>query len=292
MNENGYDNNQQYNNGYDQQYGGQQVNLPEGVMEHLPEWMKDKVEDVMAMAEQEKQNRARYGNVEPYKYRSNRHPLVTVAAIAIGFGGAFFFVFVRPNYMLALICFGIMLLIYGIGYLTDKNYCFRKEPTYTAIPVLGVIFILVAAYHLLAKNIPTLPQPGSIGLEGWVCGLFTILGVVMLILDCISFYCMKKVCTEPVSAVCVYVKKKVVRSNKSSTTKYSGVFEYQFRGNTYWAAEAYRDSGAPHVGVGYDLCINPSVPTDFYRKSWKLMISSLIGYIFFIVFPIVIYNFL
>lgn len=286
MSENGFDNGQQYDGSFNDSL---QESLPDGVMERLPGWMRDKVEDLMAKAEEENRNWARYGNVEPYKYRSNRHPLVTVAAIAIGFGGAFFFVFVRPNYMLALICFGIMLLIYGIGYLTDKNYCFRKEPAYTMIPVLGIIFILVAAYHLLAKNIPSLPQPVDKGFEGWVCGLFVVLGVVLLILDCISFCLMKKVCTEPVLSHCVYVKKKVTRSDKGTTTKYSGVFEYQFRGNTYYAAEPYRDKDVPKAGDWYELHINPDEPTDFFRKSWDALIWVLIGYTFFIVFPLVFY---
>lgn len=288
---------QQYGNGYDQQYNGQQhdgsfndmkESLPDGVMERLPGWMRDRVDDIMVMAEQENLNRARYGHVEPYEYKSHRHPLVTAIAIVIGIGGAFYFVFIKPNYMIALICFGIMLLIYGIGYLTDKNYCFRKEPAYTMIPVLGVIFILIAAYHLLARNIPTLPQPESRGIEVWGCGLFVVLGVVLLILDCISYCCMKKVCTEPVSAVCVYVKVKVVKSDNRSTAKYSGVFEYQFRGNTYLAAEPFRDKDVPKVGDRYELYINPGEPTDFYRKSWKLLVSSLIGYMLFIVFPIII----
>lgn len=290
MNENGFDNNQhQYGNGYGQQVDSLQESLPDGLMERLPGWMRDKVEDIMAEAELENQNRARFGSVEPYEYTSHRHPLVTIVADIIGFGGAFFFIFIKPNSMIALICVGIMFLIFGIGYLTDKNYCFRREPIRALMPVLGVIFILVAVYHILARNIPSLPQPVDKGMEGWVCGLFVILGVVLLILDCISFCLMKKVCTEPVLSRCVYVKRKVERSNKSTTTKYSGVFEYQFRGNTYWAAEAYRDKDVPQAGDWYELHINPDDPTDFFRKSWDALIWVLIGYTFFIVFPLVIY---
>lgn len=289
----GNDNIQQYDSGYQQQYNGAlnrslKESLPEGAMERLPGWIRDKVEDAMAMADWENLNRQRYSRVEPYSYYGRKFPLITGPAVVIGFGGAFFFVFVKPNYMIALICFGIMLIMYGIKYLTDKEYCFRKAPAYTMVPVLGVIFILVAAYHLFAKYFPELPQPKSRGLEVWACGLFSVIGAVLLVLDCIRFWLMKKVCTEPVSAVCVYVKKKVVRSDKGTTTKYSGVFEYQFRGNTYLAAEAYGNKGESKVGSRYELCINPNEPTDFYRKSWKLVVSSLIGYIFLIVFPLIL----
>lgn len=279
---------QQYGNGNQQQYESLQESLPEGVMERLPGWIRDKVEDAMAMADRESLNRERYGHVEPYSYYGRKFPLITGPAVVIGFGGAFFFIFIKHNYMVALICFGIMLIMYGIKYLTDKDYCFRKAPAYTMVPVLGVIFILVAAYHLFAKYFPALPQPKSRGIEVWACGLFSVIGAVLLVLDCIRFWLMKKVCTEPVSAVCVYVKKKVVRSKDSKTTKYSGVFEYQFRGNTYLAAEAYGNKGDSKVGSRYELCINPNEPTDFYRKSWKLLVSSLIGYLLFIVFPLIL----
>ncbi len=55
MNENGYDNYQQYNNGYDQQYNNTYDNTPKipldlsnGLMSHLPEEMKDRIEDALA----------------------------------------------------------------------------------------------------------------------------------------------------------------------------------------------------------------------------------------------------
>ncbi len=299
MNENGFGNNgqydsQQYGNGYQQQYNGSpsdslQESLPDGVMERLPEWMRDKADDFIARANQEVRNMERYGRVEPYSYESHRHPLVKPVAMVIGFGGAFFFLFIKPNSMIALICVGIMLLIFGIGYLTDKNYCFRREPTYALIMVLGVIFILVAVYHILAKNIPSLPQPVDKGYEGWACGLLVVVGVGLLILDCISYCCMKKVCTEPVLAHCVYVKKKVTHSNKSMNTKYSGVFEYKFQGNTYLAAEPFRNTGAPKAGDWCELHINPDEPTDFFRKSWDVLILTLIGYTMFIGLPLAFY---
>lgn len=298
MNENELGNGMQYQDGYHQQYDSRQYNdtlnrslkesLPEGAMERLPGWIRDKAEDAMAMADREILNRERYGHVEPYSYYGRKWPLVTAAALVIGLGGSVFFGFVKHNFMIALICFGIMLIMYGIKYLTDKDYCFRKAPAYTMVPVLGVIFILVAAYHLFAKYFPALPQPRSRELEVWACGLFSVIGAVLLVLDCIRYWRMKKVCTEPVSAVCVYVKKKVVHSKDGNTTKYSGVFEYQFRGNTYLAAEAYGNKVGAKVGSRYELCINPNEPTDFYRKSWKLLISSLIGYILLIVFPIIL----
>ncbi len=306
MNENGYDSNQQYSNGYDQQYGGNgydqqysngydsipqvHIELPEGLMSRLPESWKDKLDDLAAKAEQESRNMARYGHIEPYEYRSHRHPLVSFAVMAIGLGGAFFFVFIRPEYMLALICFGIPFLVFGIGYVIDKNYSFRKAPTYALILLLGIIFISVAAYHLLAENNPSLPQPESQGIEVWVCGLFIIVGAGLLILESISYICMKKICTEPVSGLCVYVKRREERSgrNNSTTTKFSAVFEYQYRGNTYYAAEPFGNNDVPHTGDICELYLNPSDPTDFYRKSWKALVSSLIGSILFIALPILI----
>lgn len=291
----GYGNEQQYSGGQygdgsGQQYSSLREQIPDGLMERLPGWIRDKAEDAIAMADQENLNRERYGHVEPYTYTGHGFRLLTAVAVLIGFGGAFFFVFIKPHHMIALICFGIMMILSGIGDAANKNYSFRKAPMYTMLPVLGVIFILVALYHLFAKYFPSLPQPVSRGWEVWVCGLFSVLGAVMLVLDSISFCCMRKVCTEPVSAVCVYLKRKVERSsnNKNSTTKYSGVFEYQFRGNTYLAAEPYGDKDVPNVAGRYDLYINPSDPTDFYRKSWKIIVWSLIGEISFIVFPIIL----
>lgn len=290
----GNDNIQQYDDGYQQQYDSTfnyslKESLPEGAMEHLPGWIRDKAEDVIAKVDEEKRNQERYGHVEPDSYYGRKFPLITVPAVVIGFGGAFFFVFIKPNYMIALICFGIMLIMYGIKYLTDKDYCFRKAPAYTMVPILGVIFILVAAYHLFAKYFPALPQPESRGLEAWICGLFVAIGAVMLVLNGISYFYMKKICTEPVSAVCVFVKKKIIHSGNKRNVKFSGIFEYPFRGVTYLAAESYENNGAPNVGDRYELYINPNDPTDFYRKSWALLLRSLLFSILFIVFPLIAY---
>lgn len=298
MNENEWGNDQQYDSGYQQQYDstldhGLKESLPEGMMERLPGWIRDKAEDVIAKVDQEKRNQERYGHVEPYSYKGRGRSLFTVIAAIIGFGGACLSVFFMHNFMIALICFGIMFILKGIEYLSDKNYCFRKAPIYTAVLVLGVIFILVPSYHLAAKYFPALPQPESRGMEAWICGLFTVIGAVMLILQVVSYLCMKKICTEPVSAVCVHVKKKVRRTKENKTTiKYSGIFEYPFRGVTYLAAEPYDNNGAPNVGDRYELYINPNDPTDFYRKSWALLLRSLLFDMLFIVFPLIAYQLL
>lgn len=285
MNENGYDNDQQYDGSLHDSY---EEHLPDGMMERMQGWMRDKLEDAMATAEQEMKNRERYERVESPAYHSHRSPLLTIAAVVIGWGGAFFFIFIIHIYMLALLCFGIMLLIYGIGYATDENYSFRRFPDYSIVLVMGAIFVLVAAYRLIAEYIPLLPQPKSMELQVWGGSLFAILGAVMLILNIISSYCMKKVCTEPVSAVCVYlkIKKTYSSTNGKSSTYYSPVFEYQYKGNTYCAAESYNGSSSAALSVGsrYDLCLNPSDPTDFYRKRSKMI--PLIGDMLFIVMGI------
>ena len=159
----------------------------------------------MATAEQEKRNRnAYYESVETPTLMVQMKTETLIIAMGIGFGGMS--MFAPFDFRISLICIGIMLIIFGIAAVTDEKFKFRKHAKSTLMLILGIAIVLISAYLFLAKIIPLLPQPNITVMSG--IG-FTAIGGLLFVLCCISFCLMKKVCTEPVLAHCVYVKKKV-----------------------------------------------------------------------------------
>lgn len=323
MNENGYDNNQQYNtgynqqysgqpynnaydqqysgqpynNGYDQQYGGQSYNngydqqyggslreaIPNSLVEHLPEHMKDDLESAIASAEQQLQSRnAMYENAESSLLSVQMKPSLTLTALAIGLGGMFLFAAV--NIKLMFLCFGIMMTIFGIGFVSDPKFNFRKHAKSTLVFFLGLVMVLISGYLLLADLIPALPQVKRENLLDVVGIGFAVVGLLLLVLNFISFHYFKTVCTEQVQGTCVYLKRKVEYQKGHERVQYAPVYEYQFRGNTYCAAEEFSEGGVPSVGDRFDLYINPMAPTEFYRKEWRSKVKIVVFCIVFLAF--------
>lgn len=268
MDENRYDSNQQYNNGYDQQYDGQQYNNGHNL------------EDVVATAEQEKHNRnAYYESVETPTLMVQMKTTPFIIAMVIGFGGMS--MFAPIDFRISFLCIGIMLIIFGMAAVTDEKFKFRKHAKSTLILILGIVIVLISVYLILAKFIPSLPQPNITVMLG--IG-FTAIGALLFVLCCISFCYTKKVCTEQVQGVCVYLKRKSEYKDGHTHIEYAPVYEYQFRGNTYCAGEDFRRNNVPSIGDRFELYINPDEPTDFYRKEWQSKAEIVIVCVVFIVF--------
>lgn len=256
MNENGYDNNQQYDN-----TPKIPLDLSNGLMSHLPEEMKDRIEDALAEAEQKAGNP--YERVEPNILKTDMNPKIAIAALLIGFGGALVFAKIDP--IIAVLCVGIMLLVFGIGIVTDKNFSFQRNAMSTLVLFIGLAVVLITGYLLLAKNNPSLPK-----LEGKLVlivggGGFAAVGALILILSEITYHYMKRVCTEQVQAVCVYHKERREYKKGRTYIRRAPVYEFQYWGNTRCVAE---DFGAPHLPAVGDRCIlfiNPNNLKEFYR---------------------------
>lgn len=241
MNENEYGNNGQY--------GSLGEHIPEGLMEHLPEGVKDRIEDVIAEADQKIRNP--YERVEPDIPKIKMNTKITIAASVIGFGGTI--VFAKINPVIAVLCFGIMAVVFGIGIVADKNFSFRKNAMSILVLLIGVYMVLIAGYLLVSKYNPSLPE-----LEGkflsTVAGIgLIILGAFVLILYELELHYLKNACSERVQAVCVYIKEKKEYQEKRRRTVYAPVFEFQFFGNTYCVAENYGNRFVPTIGDRHRL---------------------------------------
>lgn len=275
MDENGYESNQRYD-------GSLKENLPKGLMERLPEELKDKIEDAIAMEEQEKQNRnAYYENVQSQMLTVQMKPGSGIAALIIGIGGML--LFVKINLGIAFLCIGIMLVIFGIGFVSDEKFKFKRHAVSSLVLILGIGIVLISGYLFLEKMIPALPQLKGTFLIG--IGIAAV-GVLLLILPGITYFYMHKVCTEQVKAACVYLKQKSEYKDGHTYIMYAPVYEYQFRGNTYCVAEDYRSNDVPSIGSRHDLYINPDEPTEFYQKngSWKSIVALVIFCMVFVAF--------
>ncbi len=303
MNENGYDNNQQYNNGYDQQYGGQQYNngynntpkvyvsLPEGMMNHLPESWKNNIEDISMMSAQNSQNP--YERLPVKNTSAFINPIFAIlamfslvagcVALSLENSGAFVF------------CIGVMCILIGIGIMIDGRTVLKKHMRSYVYLVFGIEVILASGYQLLAGEIPSL-QVMNGRVLGMVSGVIIgSIGPLLLIFHYLNYYFRKKTYTEEVQAVCVYLQRRLMRagtaipidntfrgSSGNSNIKLIPVYEYTFRGKNYCVADSnskqitsstttmgvrtVKTYGLPMVGETYELMVNPDDPKDFYSK--------------------------
>lgn len=268
MNENGYNNNQQYNNGYDQQYnngydqqyGDQQYNngynntpkvyvsLPEGMMNHLPESWKNNIEDMSTMSAQNSQNP--YERLPVKNTSAFINPIFAViamvslvpgcVALKLGNSGAFVF------------SFGVMCILIGIGIMIDGRTVLKKHMRSCVFLVFGIEVILASGYQLLAGKIPSL-QAMNGRVLGMVSGVIIgSIGPLLLIFHYLNYYFRKKTYTEEVQAVCVYLQRRLMRagyampiddnafrgSSGNSSIKLIPVYEYTFRGKNFCVADS------------------------------------------------------
>lgn len=304
MNENGYNNNQQYNNGYDQQYGGQQYNngynntpkvyvsLPEGMMNHLPESWKNNIEDMSTLSAQNSQNP--YERLPVKNTSAFINPIFAViamvslvpgcVALKLGNSGAFVFFI------------GVMCVLIGIGIMIDGRTVLKKHMRCCVFLVFGIEVILASGYQLLAGAISSL-QAMNGRVLGMVSGVIIgSIGPLLLIFHYMNYYFRKKTYTEEVQAVCVYLQRRLMRagyampvygdtyrgSSGNSDIKLIPVYEYTFRGKNFCVADSnskqmtsstttmgvrtVKTYGLPMVGGTYELMVNPDDPTDFYSK--------------------------
>ena len=273
MNENGYNNNQQYDNGYDQQYGGQQYNngydqqyggqqynngynntpkvyvsLPEGMMNHLPESWKNNIEDISMMSVQNSSNP--YERLPVKNVSAFINPIFAIIAMCslvagcvamkLGNSGAFVF-FV-----------GVMCIFIGIGIMIDGRTVLKKHMRSCVFLVFGIEVILASGYQMLAREIPSL-QAMNGRVLGMVSGVIIgSIGPLLLIFHYLNYYFRKKTYTEEVQAVCVYLQRRLMRagnaipineyafrgSSGNSGIKLIPVYEYTFRGKNFCVADS------------------------------------------------------
>ncbi len=268
MNENGYDNSQQYNNDYDQQYNGQQYNngydpqysngynntpkvyvsLPKGIMNHLPKSWKNNIEDMSTLSAQNSPNP--YERL-PFKNTSAFiNPIFAIiamvslvlgcVALKLGNSGAFVF------------SIGVMCILIGIGIMIDERTVLKKHMRSCVFLVFGIEVILASGYQLLAGKIPSLQA-----MNGRVLGMLSgviigSIGPLLLIFHYLNYYFRKKTYTEEVQAVCVYLQRRLMRagyaipipdntfrgSSGNSDIKLIPVYEYTFRGKNFCVADS------------------------------------------------------
>lgn len=205
-------------------------------------------------------NKSFYEYVQPDILRHKMNPIITIAWVVIGLG-AIVFMRMKNDLVTAFFCLGIIWIIGGIEIVTNEDFLFQKHAMNTLYPIIGFFLVLITGYILLSKNISSLPKIEGKHLSMVIGTGISLIGVLILILNGIAFNYLKKNCTEQVQAVCVYKKRKRGRQRN----KYAPVFEFQFRGNTYYVAENYRIVFMPSIGSSYDLFINPHEPKEFYR---------------------------
>lgn len=276
MNENEYGNNGQYSSLREQ--------IPEGLMEHLPEGVKDKIEDVIAEADQKLSNP--YERVEPDIQKTNMNSKIAIATVVIGFGGVLIFAKINP--LIAVLIFGLMLVVFGIGIVVDKNFSFHKNAMSVLVLIFGIYIVLITGYLLIAKYNTSLPKLEGRFLSIVIAVGFISIGAFIMIFNEIGLHYLKKACTERVQAVCVYIKEKREYKDGRSHISYAPVFEFQCYGKTYCVSENYRYDMVPAIGERCELFINPNNIKEFYRKGSNSRIGLWIICITFIMFGVLV----
>ncbi len=206
------------------------------------------------------QNGSIYEHVIPDKLIPKMNPLITIAMTVICLG-LLFYMRIKKDYVVGFLCIGLIWVVSGIWYVTDKRFLFRKHAMNMLYPIIGFFLILITGYILFSRNISSLPKIEGKLLSMVIGAGISCIGLLSLILNGIAFSYLKQVCTEQVQGVYVYKR----RSHKRYRTINAPIFEYWMRGNTYWVAENYRSVILLSMGEKYDLLVNPNEPREFYR---------------------------
>lgn len=206
------------------------------------------------------QNGSIYEHVIPDKLIPKMNPLITIAMTVICLG-LLFYMRIKKDYVVGFLCIGLIWVVSGIWYVTDKRFLFRKHAMNMLYPIIGFFLILITGYILFSRNISSLPKIEGKLLSMVIGAGISCIGLLSLVLNGIAFSYLKQVCTEQVQGVYVYKR----RSHKRYRTINAPIFEYWMRGNTYWVAENYRSVILLSMGEKYDLLVNPNEPREFYR---------------------------
>lgn len=310
MNENEWGKDMQYGNGYDQQYNGQQqygngynqqynggqygyndnlkipTNLPEGIASILPEGIKNDIEDKLTEASQKAQNP--YEHIPQKQTNAFMRPTFAIVAMIILFIGCFSLRDGKGGILVPSV--GVMCVLMGLGIITDKRNSFKRHTKSCVFLIFGIEVILASGYQILARHNPAL-QPMNGKEVAMASGIIIgSIGPLLLIFHGVNYFFRKKICTQEVQAVCVYVQSRWSKSgNGHSTRIYIPIYEFPYKGNTACIAGNAQHNTVPVVGERRDLIINPDDPTEFYYKNgmpdisvWILaMIVIALGYMLF-----------
>jgi hypothetical protein len=148
---------------------------------------------------------------------------------------------------------------------------------------LVITAILSLAVWLTVKHFAKSDAPIGFGM------IFFIAGSIVFwnsILKCIS---KKKICTQPVTALCYDLHVSVSRDSDGHTSKtFSPVWRYYYNGNYYEHHERSSSNiDVPRVGQEYTLMIDPNDPLTIYRKSITQMLFMLVFGLVFMTVPLI-----
>ena len=149
---------------------------------------------------------------------------------------------------------------------------------------LAITALLSIAVVLIAKLFAGNVVPIGFGL------LFFIIGSIVFWTTIFNCSSKKKICTQPVTAVCHDLHVSVSRDSDGTTSRtYSPVWRYYFNGNYYEHHESHSSNiDVPRVGEERTLMIDPSDPLTIYRKSISQMLFLLIFGLIFMIVPMLI----
>ncbi|MBO4867540.1 MAG: DUF3592 domain-containing protein [Ruminococcus sp.] len=153
------------------------------------------------------------------------------------------------------------------------------KPFIRALPVTAILCVAVylAVSHFANNNAPI-----GFGM------IFFISGSMIFWTSLFSEISKKKICTQPVMAVCHDLHVSHSRdSDGSSSTTYSPVWRYYFDGNYYEHHESSSSNvDVPRVGEQREIMVDPNDPLTIYRKSIPKLIFMLIFSLVFMAVPI------
>lgn len=144
-----------------------------------------------------------------------------------------------------------------------------------------VLVIIIVAFIIALGFIASSPAA--------ICLLFFMIGVLMIVLPIVRKRALLKVCTEVVSATCIYLdEQESTDSDGDSTTLYAPTWEFRSGEKVYRISEtSYSNMDVPKVGQIYELLVNPVNPNQIYRDQPFFTILLLIMGIIFIAASVV-----
>lgn len=234
---------------------------------------KEKLDEITAMIQQETE---RYlEDRERLKERARQNPdqarkeNIAVVITILAFIGFIVLLTVcmatRP--ILCMSCFGVLIAIFTTMAIVQHGISW--ESWYVALfPVIGVVLTALPIIEVVhQKN-----TGETIFTKRFIITvmtiIFTVVGLIMIIEPIAKRLAIKKICTHPVMATCIFLKVKEIHDENGRSILFAPKWEYSLGGKAYeYQEKEYSNISVPNIGERRELMINPDDPEQAYRKN-------------------------
>lgn len=174
-------------------------------------------------------------------------------------------VFMMTEPILCMSCFGVILAVFSIMAIVQHGLNWNSwfVPLF---PVVGAVLTALPIIDVIHRN----STGETIFTKRFIIVIMTIIftfaGLVMIVVPIIKRHVNKKIYTQPIMAVCIFIKTEIMRDKDGTKILFAPKWEYTVGGKIYEYQETeYSNIDVPKIGEERQIFINPDDPDQAYR---------------------------